>query len=70
MSAPGRDDPGERLRRVGLQDALQELDPAELARAYREQRPVYLGRGHWWRWERDGIPPWLVPPLQELGFLP
>lgn len=70
MTGPGREAPAERMRRIHQQDALRELDPALLAQAYCEQRPLYLGRGRWWRWEHDGIPQWLVPQLQELGFLP
>lgn len=70
MTGSGREDPAQRMRRIGQQDALRELDPALLLQCYGEQRPVYLGRGRWWRWERDGIPQWLVPQLQELGFLP
>jgi hypothetical protein len=62
--------PSERLRRISREDALQAIEPATLAAAFRQGQPVYLGRGQWWTWQRDGIPVWLVPLLQDLGFLP
>lgn len=74
---PGRSRPrahaasaAERVRRSNREDALQTLKLATLAQAYLDQEPVYLGRGDFWRWEQDGIPLWLVPQLQDLGFLP
>lgn len=60
----------DRARRVSREDALQDLDLATLAQAYHAREAVYLGRGEFWRWEQDGIPGWLVPQLQDLGFLP
>ncbi len=59
-----------RLRRSTREDALQLIDLANLAQAFLRQESVYLGRGDFWRWELDGIPLWLVPQLQDLGFLP
>ncbi|SBO42268.1 hypothetical protein [Cyanobium sp. NIES-981] len=60
----------DRLRRVSREDALQALDLALIAQAYRAGEAVYLGRGDFWRWDQDGIPGWLVPQLEDLGFLP
>lgn len=71
--APGgsrREDPAERLRRLRREDALAKVELATLAQSYRSGEAVFLGRGDFWRWERDGIPGWLVPRLQDLGFLP
>jgi hypothetical protein len=62
--------PADRSRRLRREDALQELDLATLAQAYRAGHPVYLGRGQFWTWDHDGIPGWLVPRFQDLGFLP
>jgi hypothetical protein len=62
--------PAERVRRVSREDALQALDLATLAQAYLSGEAVYLGRGDFWKWEQDGIPGWLVPQLDDLGFLP
>ncbi len=59
-----------RSRRVSREDALEELDLATLAQAYRSGHPVYLGRGDFWVWAQDGIPSWLVPRFEDLGFLP
>ncbi|MFO8237535.1 MAG: hypothetical protein R6U00_04610 [Prochlorococcaceae cyanobacterium] len=59
-----------RARRMLREDALQEHDLGTLAQAYRAGQPVYLGRGDVWRWDRDGIPAWLVPQFEDLGFLP
>lgn len=59
-----------RLRRSNREDALQAIELATLAQAFLSQEAVYLGRGDFWRWELDGIPLWLVPQLQDLGFLP
>lgn len=67
-SAP--DGPAARLRRISREDALEQVELATLAQAYRTGQPVYIGRGDFWRWERDGIPGWLVPQLNDLGFLP
>jgi hypothetical protein len=55
---------------VSREDALEQLDLATLAQAYRSGHPVYLGRGDFWTWEQDGIPGWLVPRFDDLGFLP
>jgi hypothetical protein len=62
--------PAARLRRIHREDALEQVELATLAQAYREGHPVYLGRGEFWRWEQDGIPRWLVPRFEDLGFLP
>lgn len=62
--------PAERVRRAGREDALQGLDLSRVAQAYLAGEAVYLGRGDFWKWEVDGIPGWLVPKLQDLGFLP
>ncbi|MCT0248119.1 hypothetical protein [Synechococcus sp. CS-205] len=59
-----------RSRRVSREDALQQLDLATLAQAYRSGHSVYLGRGDFWVWAHDGIPSWLVPRFEDLGFLP
>lgn len=59
-----------RSRRVSREDALQQLDLATLAQAYRSGHSVYLGRGDFWVWGQDGIPSWLVPRFEDLGFLP
>ncbi|QPN58430.1 hypothetical protein I1E95_09355 [Synechococcus sp. CBW1107] len=59
-----------RSRRVSREDALEELDLATLAQAYRSGHSVYLGRGDFWVWAQDGIPSWLVPRFEDLGFLP
>jgi hypothetical protein len=55
---------------MSREDAMQQLDLATVAQAYRSGEPVYLGRGDLWKWEQDGIPGWLIPQLQDLGFLP
>ncbi|MCT0218320.1 hypothetical protein KQ304_04775 [Synechococcus sp. CS-1329] len=60
----------DRSRRVSREDALQRLDLSTVAQAYRLGHPVYLGRGDFWTWEKDGIPSWLVPRFDDLGFLP
>ncbi|TVS03944.1 MAG: hypothetical protein EA413_09860 [Cyanobium sp. PLM2.Bin73] len=60
----------QRARRTLREAALQELDLGTLAQAYRVGQAVYLGHGDFWAWERDGIPAWLVPQLEDLGFLP
>jgi hypothetical protein len=60
----------QRARRMLREDALQQHDLGTLAQAYRAGQAVYLGNGDFWRWERDGIPAWLVPRLDDLGFLP
>ncbi len=62
--------PAQRSRRVSRVDALQDLDLAVVAQAYRNGHPVYLGRGDFWSWQSDGIPAWLVPHFEDLGFLP
>lgn len=64
------DAPSLRLRRISREDALEQVDLATLALAYLAGEPVFIGRGDAWRWERDGIPGWLVPQLADLGFLP
>lgn len=60
----------QRARRTLREDALQEHDLATLAQAYHAGQAVHLGQGDFWRWDRDGIPAWLVPQLDDLGFLP
>ncbi|MGC5197094.1 hypothetical protein [Aphanothece microscopica] len=55
---------------MSREDALEQLDLSTVAQAYRSGEPVYLGRGDFWKWENDGIPGWLIPQLQDLGFLP
>jgi hypothetical protein len=60
----------QRARRTLREDALQERGLGTLAQAYRAGQAVYLGQGDFWRWDRDGIPAWLVPQLEDLGFLP
>jgi hypothetical protein len=59
-----------RARRLLREDALQEFDLGTLAQAYRAGQAVYLGRGDFWKWDSDGIPAWLVPQFEDLGFLP
>ena len=58
-----------RLRRASRGDTLAKLPRAELAKACLQGEDVYLGKGRWWRWNRDGIPGWLVPFLEETGLL-
>ena len=60
----------QRTRRTLQEDALQQHGLGTLAQAYLAGQAVYLGNGDFWRWERDGIPAWLVPQLEDLGFLP
>jgi hypothetical protein len=62
--------PAARLRRIRREDALETLDLATLAQAYLADQPVHLGGNDFWRWDQDGIPSWLVPRFQDLGFLP
>jgi hypothetical protein len=59
-----------RARRMHREDALQKLDLGTLAQAYLAGQAVYLGPGDVWQWDYDGIPAWLVPQLEDLGFLP
>lgn len=58
-----------RLRQVNREDALQQIELAALVQAYLAREPVYLGRGSYWNWDKDGIPPWLVPRFQDLNLL-
>ena len=58
-----------RLGRASRGDSLASFPSAELARAYLVGEDVYLGQGRWWRWERDGVPGWLAPFLEETGLL-
>ena len=69
---PAEDGPGPaaRIRRAKRSEALQRLDLATLARAYAAGEAVSLGGTDFWRWERDGIPAWLIPHLQDLQLLP
>jgi hypothetical protein len=62
--------PADRLRRSHREDALRHLDVATLALAYLANEPVVLERGDTWRWDRDGIPGWLVPLFHDSGLLP
>ena len=62
--------PADRTRRISREDALEQFELALLAQAYLSNEPVYLGRGDFWKWDQDGIPEWLVPKLNDLGFLP
>ena len=57
-----------RLWRASRGDSLANLPLAELAQAYLTGEDVYLGQGRWWRWQRDGIPGWLAPFLEESGL--
>jgi hypothetical protein len=66
----GRRGAADRLRRLSRDEALQQIPLTTLAQAYRRGEAVYLRRGDFWRWERDGIPPWLVPRFRDLGLLP
>lgn len=59
-----------RARRTVREDALRQHDLSSLAQAYRAGQAVYLGRGDFWTWDSDGIPAWLVPQFEDLGFLP
>jgi hypothetical protein len=69
---PAGDGPGPaaRIRRAKRSEALQRHDLATLARAYAAGEAVPLGGTDFWRWERDGIPAWLIPHLQDLELLP
>lgn len=58
-----------RLRQVNREDALQQFELTTLVQAYLARDPVYLGRGAYWNWDRDGIPNWLVPRFQDLNLL-
>jgi hypothetical protein len=62
--------PAARLRRIRREDVLETIDLATLSQAYLADQAVPLGRGEYWRWDQDGIPSWLVPRFQDLGFLP
>ena len=58
-----------RLGRASRGDSLANFSAADLARAYCTGEDVYLGQGRWWRWNRDGVPAWLAPFLEETGLL-
>lgn len=62
--------PAARLRRLRREEALERVGLTRLAQAYLADQPVPLGGGDSWRWDRDGIPGWLVPQFRDLGFLP
>jgi len=59
-----------RLRQSRKEEALREITLTTLAQAYLAKEVVFLDRGGSWRWERDGIPDWLVPRFKGLGLLP
>jgi hypothetical protein len=62
--------PAERIRRDKRVEALQAIDRATLAQAYAAGEAVHIGRNDFWRWEKDGIPSWLIPCLEDLQLLP
>jgi hypothetical protein len=62
--------PAARIRRAKRSEALQRHDLATLARAYAAGEAVPLGGTDFWKWEKDGIPAWLIPHLQDLQLLP
>jgi hypothetical protein len=68
--SPAVPDPAVRIRRSLRSEALQRRDLASLARAYAAGEDVHLGGRDFWRWERDGIPAWLLPHLRDLALLP
>ncbi|MCP9848613.1 hypothetical protein [Cyanobium sp. Morenito 9A2] len=61
--------PAARLRQVNRDDALQDFDLSTLVQSYLAREPLYLGRGSFWNWDVDGIPPWLVARFQDLNLL-
>ena len=58
-----------RMRQVNREDALQQFELTALVQSYLAREPMYLGRGSYWNWDRDGIPNWLVARFQDLNLL-
>ena len=49
-----------RLQHASGEDHLKTMPLADVARACMADQDVYIGRQRWWRWQRDGVPDWLL----------
>ena len=60
----------QRLERIRREDALEAMDRAAVLAAYSQKESVYISKRHGiWDWNRDGIPGWLLPVLDDAGLL-
>tara|TARA_B100001939_G_scaffold146249_1_gene126744 strand:+ start:1712 stop:1939 length:228 start_codon:yes stop_codon:yes gene_type:complete len=60
-----------RLQRIRREDALEAMDRTAVLQAYSTGENIYISKRHGlWDWQRDGIPGWLLPELDDAGLLP
>ena len=59
-----------RLERIRREDALEMLDRKVVLESFSRRQNVYISKRHGlWDWNRDGIPGWLLPVLDDAGLL-
>ena len=59
-----------RLERIRREDALEMLDRKVVLESFSRRQNVYISKRHGlWDWDRDGIPSWLLPVLDDAGLL-
>ena len=60
----------QRLERIRREDALEMLDRKVVLESFSRRQNVYISKRHGlWDWNRDGIPGWLLPVLDDAGLL-
>ena len=60
-----------RLQRIRREDALEAMERRAVLQAYSAGETIFISKRHGlWNWQRDGIPGWLLPELDDAGLLP
>ena len=60
-----------RLQRIRREDALEAMERRAVLQAYSAGETIFISKRHGlWDWQRDGIPGWLLPELDDAGLLP
>ena len=60
-----------RLQRIRREDALEAMERGAVLQAYSAGETIFISKRHGlWDWQRDGIPGWLLPELDDAGLLP